>query len=316
MRQYLIRRILQTIPIMLGVSVVIFFIVHSAPGDPYAYLFGPRTDLKVKEKLKEEMGLNAPLPVQYVRWLGQTVQGNLGYSIRTGKPVAQLLKERLGPTLLLTGTAFLISLMLSIPMGVISATKQYSWLDYVVTTVAFIGISLPSFFAALLAIYLFAVKWQIFPMNQITTPGQPFSMLDLIHHLILPATVLGLRDMAGLTRFTRSSLLEVLRQDYVRTARAKGLAERKVIYKHALRNALIPVVTLLGFGLPNLFSGTIVFETIFTWSGMGLLSFEAVVSRDYPVLMVVNIFFAFMVIVGNLIADILYAVVDPRIRYS
>lgn len=316
MRQYVLRRLLQTIPIMFGVSIIIFIIVHSTPGNPYAYLFGPRTNPEMKERLMREMGFYDPLPIQYVRWAKESLSGNFGYSIRYGKPVVDMVKKAIPPTLILTGTAFLIALLLSIPIGVISATKQYSVVDYIVTAFAFIGISLPSFFAALLAIYLFAVKWQIFPMNQMRTPGAPWSLTDLLWHLTLPAVVLGIRDMAAYTRFTRSSMLEVLRQDYVRTARAKGLAERLVIYKHALRNGLIPVITLLGFSLPGLFGGAVVFEYIFTWPGMGLLSLEAVNNRDYPVLMVVNMFFAFLVIVGNLVADILYAVVDPRIRYS
>jgi peptide/nickel transport system permease protein len=315
LREYLIRRVLQTIPIMFGVSIVIFAIVYSTPGNPFAYLFGPRTDPALRERLMREAGFYDPLPVQYVRWMKETLKGNLGYSLRTGQPVGDMIRRRMPPTLLLTGTAFTIAMLLAIPIGVISARKQYSLLDYTVTTFAFVGISLPGFFAALLAIYLFAVKWPIFPMNQMYDPLKGFSVPDLLWHLALPAITLGLRDLAGYARFTRSSMLEVLRQDYVRTARSKGLPERVVIYKHALRNALIPVITLLGFSLPGLFAGAIIFEQIFTWPGMGLLSIEAVNNRDYPVLMVVNMFFALMVIVGNLLADVLYAVVDPRIRY-
>lgn len=316
MSRYLIRRLLQMIPILFGVSIIIFFIVHSTPGNPYAYLFGPRVDPLMKEKLMREMGFYDPLPVQYYRWLMETLKGNLGYSVRTGTPVIEMMQSRIPNTLILTGSAFVLSLFLSIPFGVISATRQYSWIDYIVTSFAFMGISLPSFFAALLAVYLLAVKWPIFPMNGVITAGEPFRLLDMLYHLALPAVTLALRDMAGYTRYTRSSMLEVMRQDYVRTARAKGLAERVVIYKHALRNGLIPIITLLGFSLPGLFGGTIIFESIFAWPGMGLLSIEAVGNRDYAVLMVVNMFFAVLVILGNLVADILYAVVDPRIRYS
>lgn len=316
MGQYILRRLLQTIPILLGVSIIIFIIVHSTPGNPYAYLFGPRVDPTMKARLMEEMGFNDPLPIQYVRWLGETLKGNLGYSIRSQQPVTELLAKAIPNTLILTGTAFIIGLLLAIPIGVLSATKQYSGVDYSVTAFAFIGISLPSFFSALLMVYFFAVRWPIFPMNGITTPGQPWSLVDLLYHLALPALTLGLRDMASYTRFTRSSMLEVLKQDYVRTARAKGLSERIVIFKHALRNGLIPVITLLGFSLPSLFGGAIITETIFSWPGMGLLSFSAVGNRDYSILMTTNMFFAFLVIMGNLVADILYAVADPRIRYS
>jgi len=316
MGQYVLRRLLQTIPILLGVSVILFIIVHSTPGNPYAYLLGPRTDPKMRQELMDRMGLNDPLPVQYVRWLKTTLSGNLGYSIRSQRPVTEMMAQAIPNTLILTGSAFLFGLLLAIPIGVVSATRQYSAGDYAVTTFAFMGISLPAFFSALIMVYFFAVKWPIFPMNGITTPGQPFSMWDLLYHLILPTITLGLRDMAAYTRFTRASMLEVLRQDYVRTARAKGLAERVVIYKHALRNGLIPVITLLGFSLPGLFGGAIITETIFSWPGMGLLSFTAVGNRDYSVLMATNMFFAFLVIMGNLLADILYALVDPRIRYS
>jgi len=301
---------------MFGVSIIIFTIIHLAPGNPYSYLFGPKMDVKMKDKLMKEMGFNDPIPVQYIRWLKETASGNLGYSIRKGVPVGDLLQSRVRNTLILTGTAFAIGLLLAVPIGVLSATRQYSWIDYSVTTFAFVGISLPSFFTALLAVYLLAVKFPIFPMNQMWTPGQPFTVVDMLYHLILPALTLAIRDVAGYARYTRSSMLEVLRQDYVRTARSKGLAERVVIYKHALRNGLIPVITLLGFSLPGLFSGAIIFESIFTWPGMGLLTLEAVAQRDYPILMTVNILFAFLVITGNLIADILYAVADPRIRYS
>lgn len=295
---------------------IIFGIVHSMPGNPYSYLFGPKVDPKLRERLMQEMGFNDPLPVQYVRWAKETLKGNLGYSIRTGQPVGEKMQGRIRNTLILTGTAFVLGLLMAIPIGVISATKQYTWVDYGVTTFAFVGISLPSFFTALIAIYLLAVKFPIFPMNQISTPGADFSILDLLYHLVLPAVTLAIRDVAAYARYTRSSMLEVLRQDYVRTARSKGLTERMVVYKHALRNGLIPVITLLGFSLPGLFSGAIIFESIFTWPGMGLMTIEAVGTRDYPILMTVNMMFAFLTIIGNLVADVLYAVADPRIRYS
>lgn len=316
MVKFILRRLIQIVPILLGVSIILFIIVHSVPGDPYAYLFGPRVDPTLRDRLMEEMGFNDPLPVQYVRWLSTTLQGNLGYSIRSGQAVADMMADRIPNTLILAGAAFLISIIISVPLGILSATRPYSFLDYAATAFAFAGISLPSFFAALVMIYIFAVKLQRFPMNQITTPGAPFSLLDLLHHLVLPATALGLRDMAAYVRYTRSSMLEVLRQDYIRTARSKGLAEQVVIYKHALRNALIPIVTMAGLNLPILLSGAVVFESLFTWSGMGLLTFEAIGNRDYSILMAVNLFFTVLVILGNLAADVIYAVVDPRIRYS
>ncbi|HYF95787.1 MAG TPA: ABC transporter permease [Symbiobacteriaceae bacterium] len=316
MGRYILRRLLQTIPILFGVSIIIFIIVHSTPGNPYSYLFGPRVDPKLKEKMMVEMGFRDPLPMQYVRWLQTTMTGNLGVSLRTGKPVTELIGDAMPNTLWLSTTSFTLGLTLAIPIGVISATRQYSALDYGVTTFAFMGISLPSFFAALLMVYFFGVKLRWFPMNGTLSPGKTFAWGDYLNHLVLPAVTLALRDVAGYSRFTRSSMLEVMRQDYVRTARSKGLAERVVIYKHALRNGLIPVITLLGFSLPALFGGAIIVETIFTWNGMGKLGLEAVNNREYGILMAVNMFFAIMVIVGNLVADVLYAIVDPRIRYS
>lgn len=316
MRKYVFRRLLQTIPILFGVSMIIFIIIHSAPGDPYSYLLPPRADPTFKARMRAELGLDKPLPVQYLSWLKETASGNLGYSIRQARPVAEMIRARLGPTFLLTGTAFVIGFAVAIPLGVLSATRQYSKFDYIASTVAFIGISLPSFFTALLAIYLFSVILKWTPVSGMYTPGTDFSIWNRLHHLVLPALTLATREVAVYTRFTRSSMLEVLRMDYVRTARSKGMAERVVVYKHALRNSLIPIITLIGFTLPGLFSGAIIFETLFTWPGMGLLSLEAVTYRDYPVLMTTNLFFALLVILGNLMADILYAVVDPRIRYN
>jgi peptide/nickel transport system permease protein len=315
-RQYILRRVLQMIPILIGVSILMFAIIKATPGDPFAYLLGPRVKKEQIEKMKDAAGLNKPLPVQYVNWVKQTVTGNFGYSLRNGQSIAKQLKNNIPNTLILTMTAFVIGVGLAIPIGVISATRPYSLVDYAATTFAFMGISLPSFFTALIAIYFFAFTLKWVPANQMTTPGQPFHFWDLVHHLILPATVLGLREIATWSRYTRGSMMETLRQDYIRTARSKGVAERLVIYKHAFRNSLIPIVTLLGFSLPDLFGGAVIFETLFTWPGMGQMTFEAVNNRDFPVLMVTNMFFAILVIIGSLMADILYVVVDPRIRYS
>jgi peptide/nickel transport system permease protein len=315
-RQYILRRLLQMIPILIGVSILMFAVIKATPGDPFAYLAGPRVKKEQLEKMKEAAGLNKPLPIQYLNWVKETVKGNLGYSLRTGEEVSSLLKKRIPNTLLLTMTAFVIGVGLAIPIGVVSATRPYSLVDYTATTFAFMGISLPSFFTALIAIFFFAYTLRWVPPNQMTTPGEAFNIWDLLHHLILPATVLGLREIASYSRFTRGSMMEVMRQDYIRTARSKGVGERIVVYKHALRNSLIPIVTLFGFSLPDLFGGAIIFETLFTWPGMGQLTFDAVNNRDFPLLMVTNMFFAVLVIVGNLMADVLYVIVDPRIRYS
>lgn len=316
MRQYILRRLLQMIPILIGVSILMFAVIKATPGNPFSYLAGPRVNKATIDRMVKEAGLDKPLPIQYINWVKETVKGNLGYSLRTGEEVKSLMKKRIPNTLILTMTAFVIGVGLAIPIGVISATRPYSLIDYAATTFAFIGISLPSFFTALVAIFFFAYTLRWVPPNQMTTPGEPFNFWDLLHHLILPATVLGLREIASISRYTRGSMMETLRQDYIRTARSKGISERIVTYKHAFRNSMIPIITLLGFALPGLFGGAVIFETLFTWPGMGQLTVEAVNNRDFPLLMVTNMFFALLVVLGSLIADVLYVIVDPRIRYS
>lgn len=316
MRQYILRRLLQMIPILIGISILMFAIIKATPGNPFSYLAGPRVNKATIDRMVKEAGLDKPLPIQYINWVKETAKGNLGYSLRTGEEVKTLLKKRIPNTLILTLTAFVIGIGLAIPIGVISATRPYSLIDYVATTFSFVGISLPSFFTALIAIFVFAYTLRWVPPNQMTTPGEPFNLWDLMHHLILPATVLGLREIAAFSRYTRASMMDVMGQDFIRTARSKGINERLVIYKHAFRNSMIPIITILGFSLPGLFAGTFVFETLFTWPGMGQLGVEAVNNRDFPLLMVTNMFFAVLTVLGSLVADVLYVVVDPRIRYS
>lgn len=318
---YVVRRILQLIPILFGISVVLFLIMRLTPGNPFIYLIGPRTDPTAAMRLLEEMGYTAPLPQQYLNWLKDTASGNLGFSIRYGRPVTEMIAERLGPTLMLMGFSLGLAIVVSIPMGILAALRQYSVFDYSLNTLAFAGISVPSFFLGLLAMYVFSLKLQWFPLplqgvaGTVLARGE-FTLVDRLPYLVLPVLTLSVRDLAALTRFTRSSMLEVVRQDYVRTARAKGMAERVVVYKHALRNALLPIITLLGISLPSLVGGALIVETIFSWPGLGQMAYEAVISRDYPVIMTINLLFALAVLLGNLIADILYAVADPRIRYS
>lgn len=321
MTTYVSRRLLQMIPLLLGVSVIVFVIIHSAPGDPYTALINPRWTAEQKAHMRQIIGLDKPLITQYFNWLRITIQGNLGYSIGFQRPVADLIRERIGPTIVLTMTAEVLALAIAVPMGVISAVRQYSKLDYASNFLAFVGISLPSFFMVLVAQVFFGVKLHLLPMNYMTTaayiaPNLWYALLDRGKHLLLPATLLAIRGLAVYTRFTRSSMLEVIRQDFIRTARAKGVGERLVIYKHALRNGLIPLITLEGLSIPTLLSGAVVFEYLFTWPGMGNLTVEALESRDYPVLMTVNLLLALIVMIANLMADIGYAAADPRIRYQ
>ncbi|MDG0811438.1 ABC transporter permease [Cohnella rhizosphaerae] len=320
MRNYLIKRLLTSLPLMVGITLLTFFIMQLAPGNPMQTMIDPRISTADLARAQERMGLNDPMIVQYFRWLGQIVQGNLGYTVKTGQSVAHMIGERLPATLLLTVTAFLFSFVVGVPLGVYSATNKYTKRDYGLTVFSFIGISVPSFFFGVALIYLFAVKLNWFPTSGLATinleGGAWAAFVDKLKHLVLPALVLALPNLAVIMRFTRSSMIEVLTNDYIRTARAKGLSDRKVKFKHALRNAIIPVVTLFGISIPTLFGGAYITETIFNWPGMGSLGIQAITAREYPVIMGLNLFTSMLVLLGNLTADVLYAVVDPKIRLS
>jgi len=287
------------------------------PGNPLkVMLFNPDIKPDERARLERLYGFDDPVYVQYFKWLIRLLQGDLGWSLYTSRPVTKHILERIGPTALLAGTTLFLSFLIAIPFGILSATKQYSLLDYSSTVIIFFGMSLPIFFLGLVVIYIFAVRFGILPTSGMKTLGIPFSIWDRIKHLILPVSVLTFYQIAPVVRYVRSSMLEVIREDYVRTARAKGISERGVIYKHALRNALIPIVTIFGLSIPFIFNGAFITETIFAWPGMGRLAVGAVFQRDYPILMGTTLITAILVLLGNLIADILYAVVDPRIRYK
>ncbi len=321
MTTFVIRRLLQMIPILLGATMLIFLVIKMAPGDPFSGMIDPRMDPRKIEELRQRYCLNCPLPEQYWSWLKLTLQGDLGTSIRFKTPVHEMILQRLGPTVALGVSAEVLVFAIGIPIGILASTRQNSWLDGLTTIIAFAGISIPAFFFGLLLLKWFALDGlKLFPSSGFMTPGAKLSgaklYLDVAHHLVLPALALGITGVAGLMRYVRSAMLEVLRQDYVRTARAKGLAEKVVVYRHALRNALIPVVTILGLDLPTLVGGAIITESIFIWPGIGRLLYTSLLERDYPVLMALNLMFAFLTMVGSLLADIGYALVDPRIRYD
>nr|WP_300090813.1 ABC transporter permease [Sedimentibacter sp.] len=321
MKNYIIRRIIQMIPVFLGILFILFFILEQAPGTPVSNMMIPKMTPEQKAELAQKLGLDIPWYERFVNWIGEALHGNLGYSINHKKPVVDVMKDYVGPTLLLSLASLVISIVLGIPAGVISATKQYSLTDNILTVVSFIGISIPSFFFGLLLLKNLAVDVQIFPLFGLKDPllmstNPVDKALDVAWHLVLPSIVLGLGSTASFMRYTRSSMLEVIKQDYIRTARAKGLKEKTVIYRHAFRNAVIPIITLLGFWIPALLSGAVVTETIFALPGLGKISVEATMTRNYPLILGINAMLAVLTLIGTLVADILYAIADPRIRYD
>ena len=317
MTRYVIRRLLMMIPLLLGITVVLFGVIQAAPGDPADVPQGSGriVDPEVIEANRRRFGTDKPVPVQYAIWLGHAVQGDLGRSFSTSRPVAEMIAERLPATLELMGASFLIAAVLAFLLGVLSAVHQYSWFDHLGTGISFFGIAMPVFWFGLILQLVFAVQLGWLPVSGRTTVGVD-SLGDHLAHLILPATVLSLRYVAGWSRYLRSSMLEVLRMDYVRTARAKGLPERAVVWGHALRNAMIPVVSVMALNLAGLFSGAVITEEIFAWPGIGRMFVQAMFTRDYPLLMGILLLGSTMVVVFNLVADIVYAVLDPRIRYE
>jgi peptide/nickel transport system permease protein len=318
--RYLLRRLVVSIPVIIGISIFTFGMVAVAPGNAVTAMINPETagmlgpDWVKQQEAK--LGLDQPLPVRYWRWSEQLLRGNLGYSTADQQPIAKKIGARIEPTLLLMGTALLISLLIAIPIGVLSAIKQYSLIDYFATILGFAAISIPSFFLALAGIFVFGLKLGWLPVAGMHTIGGQHTFGDLIHHLAMPAFILGLANAAALIRYVRSSMLEVIHEPYVTVARAKGLSERTVIYGHAARNALIPVITVIALVLPGLLGGTVIIETIFAWPGMGQLAITAVRARDFPMIMALNLLIALLILFFNLVADILYGVVDPRISYS
>jgi peptide/nickel transport system permease protein len=327
MGAYILKRLLGAIPLLLGIATIIFFVLNLAPGDPTSFYFNPNVPPEVIEQLRRNLGLDQPLHIQYYRWLTSFFSGDFGFSLAQSRPVADVLFEALPNTLMLAGTALVLVFLFGILIGVLQAVKQYSLFDSTSSVVSLFFYSMPSFWLALMLMLLFSLKahqwgWPIaLPPTGITSVDYEFmtageKVWDRISHLILPVGTLTLALAAGVARYMRGQMLEVVRQDYIRTARAKGLPERTVIMKHALRNSMLPVITLLGLYLPFLFSGAVFVEVIFAWPGMGRVIVDAIFQRDYPLVMATSFLFAVMVVIGNLVADVLYAVADPRIRYD
>ncbi|MDX1646181.1 MAG: ABC transporter permease [Longimicrobiales bacterium] len=317
MATYVLRRLVQMVPLMLGITVVLFAVIQAAPGGPEAALLESDRfiDPAVIEAYRERLGVDQPVPVQYARWLGAAVRGDLGVSFSTTRPVSEMILERLPATLELMGASFLLAAVLAFLLGVFSARHQYSAFDHFGTGLSFVGIAMPVFWFALILQLVLGVWLGWLPVAGTGTIGAS-SLGDHLLHLVLPATVLSLRYVAGWSRYLRSSMLDTLRSDYVRTARAKGLSERVVVWGHALRNAMIPVVSVMALNLAGLFSGAVITETIFAWPGIGRMFVQAMFARDYPLLMGILLLGSSMVVFFNLVADVVYGVLDPRIRYD
>lgn len=324
MTRYIARRILQTIPLLLLISLGVFLLMHLIPGGPLAvYENNPSISAADLERLKEQLGLDIPVHVQYWNWVTTVLRGDWGTSLVSGRPVVVEIGERLPNTLWLSLTAFFAALLISIPIGIVSAVRQYSWFDHIMTTFAFVGHSVPVFWLGLTLIIIFNVTLKnpltggpLLPGGGMATIGEEASLADRLAHLILPASALAIYNLAQYIRYTRAGMLDVLHQDYVRTARAKGLAERAVLLRHAFKNALLPLVTIIGLEIPFLLSGTLVTETIFSWPGMGRLFFDAVLRSDYAVMMGALMLTATLVILCGLVTDVAYAFLDPRIRFD
>lgn len=314
---YIGRRILQMVPLVFGISVVLFAVIQAAPGGPEGALLesGRFIDPAVIEAYRQRLGVDQPVPVQYVRWLTAAISGDLGISFSTTRPVSEMILERLPATLELMASAFLLAAVVAMFLGIFSAVRQYSLFDYFGTGLSFVGIAMPVFWFALILQLVFGVWLGWLPVAGTETVGAT-SLGDHLMHLVLPAAVLSFRYIAGWSRYLRSSLLGVLRADYVRTARAKGLPESAVVGVHAVRNALIPLVSIMALNLAALFSGAVITETVFAWPGIGRMFVQAMFQRDYPLLMGILMMGSVMVVVFNLVADIVYGILDPRIRYE
>jgi peptide/nickel transport system permease protein len=315
MTRYIIRRILVMIPLLLGLSLFVFVLIRLAPGDPTLFYLPPEevADPAIRLRVMARLGLDQPLHIQYIRWLGSALQGDFGFAYGYGEAVLKLIGSHVPATAQLQLAALLLALIVAIPIGIISATRQYSLLDNAVTVFAFFGLSMPNFWFALMMMFLFAVKLDWLPAVG-SGAGKP--VVERLKYFVMPTVVLAFNYMAVYVRFMRSSMLEVVRQDYITTARAKGLKETAILFRHALKNAILPVITIVGMSVPRLLGGSIIIESVFAWPGIGRLGYDAVLRRDYPTIMGLTVLTAAFVMVVNLAVDILYSFVDPRIVFA
>lgn len=315
MGRFILRRLIGAIPLLLGISVVLFVLIHLPPGGPADIYAGqPGITQADLDQIEENLGLNDPLPVQYVKWVQGIVTGDWGNSYKDGRPVTKAIFERLPATLELMVASSIISIALAIPIGLYTATRATKFPRYVVNVFTMLGISVPTFWTGLMVILIFASRFGWIPTGG--RGGEDWDIIDRLHHLAAPALVLGTVSIAGWARYVHSSMIEVMQADYVRTARAKGLKERAVVLGHGFRNASIPIITLLGLEIPKMFSGALVTEVVFSWPGIGRLITESILGRNYPVLMGAFLLASLMVVIGNLLADVFYGLTDPRVRYD
>jgi len=321
---YLIKRILLLIPLLFGITLITFAVIHLAPGEPVdmQIAMSPKVSAESRQRIREFYGLDKPLHVQYASWLGRMARLDFGRSFAPdNRPVTDKITERIPITLSLNVIALVLEFGLAVPIGILAAVRRNTLMDKGITVFVFLGFAIPTFWLALLLMYLFGVKLGWLPISGLHSLGSdrmgPVAWFwDLAKHLVLPVGVATFGSLAGLSRYMRSTMLEVIRQDYITTARAKGLSERVVILRHALRNALLPLITILGFSLPGLIGGSVIFETIFAIPGMGQLFFTGVMARDYPLIMGILVIGAFLTLIGNLLADVCYSIADPRIRHG
>jgi peptide/nickel transport system permease protein len=319
MGRYIFRRILINIPILIVITMLVFTLIELAPGDMVDYFLTEESISRLTEEdiyeMREKLGMNDPVPIRYLKWMGKILQGDFGFSYVKSYPINELLWTRMKNSAILMGTGLLLAVLVGIPLGIYTALRQYSVIDFLLTGLSFVGLSMPAFISGIIGLYIFAVKLKWVPASGMRTP-MVNTTEDLLRHLILPATILAIMHGAQFMRYQRFSMLEVLNQDYVVTARAKGMRRRIVNNRHALRNALIPVITVVGLTFSQFVAGAVFLETIFAWPGMGRLYYDAVIARDFPIIMGANLVIAAVVLLANLVTDITYAVVDPRVRYE
>ncbi len=318
MSKYLVRRLAMSIPLLLGISIIAFSVIHLAPGGPTAVFAASTPNITPEQlsQMEEQLGLKQPFYIQYVKWLAGALRGQWGFSYVDGRPAIRVIAERLPNTLQLTVAALLIAMALGIPIGIFTATRSSRLVRYVVQVLAMAAVSMPTFWLGLMVILVFSEGLGLLPSGGMYTIGAPFSLADRLRHLAAPAVVLAMPRLAEWVRYTHSSMVEVMQEDYVRTARAKGLAEGIVRYRHAFRNVLMILATLLGLSMPVLFSGALVTEAVFSWPGNGRLLVDSLVRRDYPVVMGSFMMIALVVVASNLLADLAYGLLDPRVRYD